>query len=82
MRRARPEVGWLVAVAAVGSYAVFAAVLAGCVTAGAVAIVQPPTLVWVVLLLALTAALTVLGLRRYSPDWYSWLMGSTPDGSA
>ncbi len=37
---------------------------------------------WVVLLLALTAALTVLGLRRYSPDWYSWLMGSTPDESA
>jgi len=82
MRRARPDAGWLVAIAALGSYALFAVVLAGCLTAAVVAVFQPPTLVWVALLLALTVSLTVLGLRRYSPDWYSWLLGCNPDGSA
>lgn len=82
MRRARPDVGWLVAIAALGSYALFAAVLAGCLTAAVVAVFQPPTFVWVALLLALTAALATLGLRRYSPDWYSWLLGRSPDESA
>ncbi len=80
--RARPQVGWLVAVAAVGSNALFAAVLAGCLTAVIVALFQPPTMVWVILFMGLTAALTMLGLRRYSPEWYSWLLGRATDDPA
>jgi len=40
-----------------------------------VVILNPTTPIWMAVWIALTLAFTLLALRRFSPDWYGWLLG-------
>ena len=77
-RRPRPPVGWLVAVAVLGWYAIPSVLTAGILTALVVAVFQPSELVWMTLFLTLSVAFVLLGLRQYAPQWYAWLLGRLP----
>ncbi len=71
----RPPVGWLVAIVVVCMHLFVAFMAAGFLTVAVVATLEPPEAIWVGLLVTLSLAFTRLGLRNYSPEWYTWLRG-------
>jgi hypothetical protein len=77
-RRPRPPVGWLVAAAVLGWYAIPSVLAAGILTALVAAVFQPSELVWMTLFVTLSVAFALLGLRQYAPQWYAWLLGRLP----
>jgi len=74
-RVCRPGVGWLVAISVIGMYAFVSVLAAGFLTAAIVAVLQPAKPIWMILLVTLSVTFTAVGLRRYSPRWYAWLLG-------
>jgi hypothetical protein len=75
MSRSRPSVGWFVAVGVLANFVFRGVVAAGISTALIVAVIHPPTAVWIVLLIALTIAVSLIELRRETPQWFAWLIG-------
>ena len=71
----RPQGGWLAAVGFLGGYLFVAVAASAFITAAVVAILQPPELVWVLVLSGLTILFFLIGLRQYQPRWYAWLTG-------
>lgn len=82
MRRTRLFTAWIATVVAVlGAYVLFAAVVAGCVTALIVVILGPPTLVLVFLFAALTMALTLAALRSFARNGMRGFSADSTAGS-
>lgn len=78
--RSRPSVGWLVTVGVLANFIFRGVVAAGISTALIVAVIHPPTAVWIVLLIALTIAVSLIELRREAPQWFAWLVGRAARG--
>lgn len=73
--RSRPSVGWFVAIGVLANFVFRGVVAAGIITALIVVVIHPPTAVWIVLLIALTIAVSLIELRREAPQWFAWLVG-------
>lgn len=76
--RARPPVGWLVALGVLANFVFRGVVAAGIITALIVASVHPSRPIWILTLIVLTIIVSLIELRRGAPQWFAWLVGRAP----